>query len=414
VRQLKSLGVLLLLAGVTGCADGPPGDTQIVMVDTQPRTGAQCTLQNDRGSWNTMTPASVALARSTAPLTVSCRTPDGLSGAASIQAGSQGGASIDAIGAGAAASDLYPERIAVTLAGTGMGMGAMAASPSYDQRPRYGIDGGRGIPGPLDPLADRERMAEDNMVTRFQALRVLLDEGLITRDEYNTRRGANLGALLRYSVVPPARDLSRPPPQPDALVQRLRYLASAYAEHSISAGEQAAERAVILDGLLPAVVKRRADPPPPITDEMAVAAEIGLVERLRDANVITDAEATKEKLKAAQLLDASIAASDAAARAAAGMAAGAGPSAGYGSGVGVALSTHNSEAQARRAWAALQKAHPSELGQLGLSLKKIPRPHRPTHYQIVAGPVPDHEAAISLCKSLRKHDLSCDAARYGE
>ncbi len=49
-----------------------------------------------------------------------------------------------------------------------------------------------------------------------------------------------------------------------------------------------------------------------------------------------------------------------------------------------------------------------------MSLKKVPRPHRPTHYQIVAGPLPDIGAAISLCKSLRTNDLSCDAATYTE
>jgi cell division septation protein DedD len=148
---------------------------------------------------------------------------------------------------------------------------------------------------------------------------------------------------------------------------------------------------------------------------MQMAAEIGRIERLRVANVITEAESNKEKAKVKQLLDASVAAADAAARAAAGMAAT--PIAGPGvpvTGAGVALSTHTSEAQARRAWAGLRKAHPAELGSLKLSLKKIPRPHRPTHYQIVAGPLADQEAAVALCKTLRRKDLSCDAAIYSE
>jgi hypothetical protein len=297
----------------------------------------------------------------------------------------------------------YPERVEI----------ALNAPPMVDNRPHFGADGGRGIEQPLDPLADRARMGDDNVAIRFQTLRVLLDEGLITRDEYNNRRGANLGAMLRYTMAAPARDLTRPAPQPKTLVQRLRYLAASYADHSISASEQAAERAVILDGLLPVSSIRRADPPPPITDELQLGAEIGRIERLRVANVISDSEAAKEKAKVSQLLDVAIAASDAAARAAAGKAA-MQISALPNTGVGIALSTHGSEAQARRAWAGLQKAHPGELGQLSLSLKKIPRPHRPTHFQIVAGPVADHDTAIGLCKSLRKSDLSCDAAVYGE
>ncbi len=412
MRQFKALGVLLVLSGLTGCAQVISGDTQDIVVQTEPRVGAKCLVQNGRGTWSVLsTPATVTLLRSTTDLSIHCQTDDGWSGGSTARSQMSTLAYVDMAPAGlgtaldsasGAAYD-YPDLITVSL----------IAPPVVDDRPHFGVEGGRGIDQPIDTEADRARAAADNVATRFQTLRVLLDEGLITRDEYNTRRGANLGALLRYSVVPPARDLTRSAPPPSTLVMRLRYLASAYAEHSISASEQAAERSVILDGLLPTPILRRADPPPPITDELQMAAEIGRVERLRVANVITDAEAAKEKAKVKQWLDASVAASDAAARAAAGLAAmpaAVGPI----SGAGVALSTHSSEAQARRAWAGLQKAHPTELGALKLSLKRIPRPHRPTHYQIIAGPLPDHDTAVALCKSLRRGDLPCDAATYSE
>jgi hypothetical protein len=411
VRQFKALGILLLVSGVAGCAQVISGDTQDIVIQTEPRTGAKCVVQNARGTWSVLsTPATVTLLRSTTDLSVACQTDDNWSGGttASSHMGALAYVDLTPAGLGTAVDSMsgaaynYPDTVTVRL----------IAPPVVDERPHFGAEGGRGIEPPIDPVADRARAADDNVVTRFQTLRVLLDEGLITRDEYNTRRGANLGALLRYSTAPGARDLTRPTPEPKTLVMRLRYLANAYAEHSISASEQAAERAVILDGLLPAPVTRRADPPRPITDEMQVAAEIGRIERLRVANVITDAEAAKEKARVAQMLDAAVAASDAAARAAAGMAAA--PVAGTAavSGVGIALSTHNSEAQARRAWAALLRAHPSELSGLNLSLKKIPRPHRPTHYQIVAGPIADRDQAIGLCKTLRRGDLPCDAATY--
>ncbi len=413
MRQLNALGILVLLAGVTGCAQVIDGDTQDIVVHTEPHSGAQCMVQNDRGSWPVLaTPATVTLLRSTSDLTVTCRSEDGWDGRALAQShlSTLAYADLAPAGLGTAVDSLsgaaftYPESILVTL----------APPPGYDNRPAFGANGGKGIQPPIDVGADMARSADDNIATRFQTLRVLLDEGLITREEYNTRRGANLGALLRYSYVPGARDLSRAAPPPRTIVMRLRYLANAYAEHSISASEQAAERAVILDGLLPAPVARRADPPMPITNEMQMAAEIGRIERLRVASVITDAEADKERAKVRQMFDAAIMASDAAARAAAGMSAT--PVAGGGgvTGPGVALSTHNSEAQAKRAWAGLQKAHPSQLASLKLSLKKIPRPHRPTHYQIVAGPLPDMSAAVSLCKSLRSNDLPCDTATYTE
>jgi len=406
VRHFKALGLLFVLTGLTGCADIISGENQDISVVTTPKIGAQCLLKNSRGTWEVReTPASISLKRSTTPLTVSCHTEDGWQGeglfdsslSAPFYGNVLGGGIGVAVDTDTGAAYEYPERLEVALA---------APPPPPDMR---------AIPAQkIDPEADRVRQEDDNLITRFQTLRTLLDEGLITRDEYNNRRGANLGVLLHYGLVPGARDLTRPAPPPRTLVQRLRYLAAAYSEHSISASEQAAERAVILDGLLPYPVARRADPPPPITDQMQLGAEIGRIERLRVADVITDTEATREKAKASQLLQASIAAADAAARAAAGMAATRVSTALPNTGIGVGLSVHNSEAQARRAWVGLQKAHPAELGQLGLSLKKIPRPHRPTHYQIVAGPLPDHDAAISLCKSLRKADLSCDAAAFGE
>ncbi|GEM_PF-6501750 len=383
---------------VTGCTELGLGDTQELAVSTVPRSGAECAIRNDRGIWAIPdTPSKIVVTRSAYPLDISCRTVDGLEGKQAVSA-------VTGVVPGGP-EWTYPSDVMVAL-----------GPPSTAPRAMFGADGGRGIAPPLD-AASEARQADDNVATRFQTLRILLDEGLITRDEYNNRRGANLGALLRYTVAPPARDLTRPAPSPETVVSRLRYLANAYAEHSVTAAEQAAERAVILDRLLPAPVTRRADPAPPIRDEMQMAAEIGHIERMKEANVITDAEASKEKARVAQLLDAAVAASDAAARAAAGMAAtpvAAGTAGAALSGPGVALSTHNSEAQARRAWAGLKKAHPSELGSLKMSLKKIPRPHRPSHYQIIAGPLSDHEAAVSLCKSLRQHEISCDATSFAE
>src|SRR5579859_5395976 len=262
VRQFKALGVLLVLSGLAGCAQVISGDTQDIVVQTEPRAGAKCLLQNGRGTWSVLTtPATVTLLRSTTDLSVHCQTDDGWTGGSAASSHMSTLAYVDltpaglgtAVDSASGAAYDYPDRLTVTL----------VAPPVIDDRPHFGAEGGRGIAGPIDLAADRARAADDNVAIRFQTLRVLLDEGLITRDEYGTRRGANLGALLRYSVTPPARDLTRPAPPPKTLVMRLRYLAGAYAEHSISASEQAAERTVILDGLLPSPVLRRADPPPP-------------------------------------------------------------------------------------------------------------------------------------------------------
>jgi hypothetical protein len=413
VRNFILLGILPVLALVTGCAQAVSGDTEEILVETSPKSAAQCTLQNGRGSWGVLsTPAKVTILRSTTPLSVNCRTGEGWSGSATIPSSVGILAYADAVTVVGAAVETqtgaayeYPDRLNIPM---------QAPADARNQRGQFGADGGRFIAPPPETLADRARQNDDNIATRFQTLRVLLDNGLITAEEYNTRRGANLGALLRYSVTPPARDLERAPPQPQALVARLRYLAGAYAEHSITAGEQAAERAVILDGLMPAQSVRRADPPPPIKDQLRLAAEIGRIERLLTAHVITDKEAAGERAKVTGLLDSAVASEEAAARAAMGAAVTLAPVPAPASGVGIALSTHSSETQARRIWAGLQKVYPAELGKLKLALKKVPRPHRPSYWRITAGPVADYATATALCKTLSKQGVACEAASFGE
>lgn len=406
--KIKQLGILVVLALLAGCAQVISGDTQDILIDTGQRSPAQCTLQNSRGSWATLTtPTTVTLLRSTSPLTVSCRTSDGWSNAVTVESTLGYLTYADAVTVVGAAVDTssgaafeYPDRVSLTL------------QPPADQRAMFGADGGRGIAGPVEEAADRARRADDAIATRFQTLRILLDEQLITTEEYNNRRAANIGALLRYSMVPPARELGRPAPAPSQVVARLKYLAAAYAEHSVSAAEQAAERAAILDGLLPMQTLKRADPAPPIRDQMQLAAEMGRIERMLTAHVITEKEAATERAKVTAMLDSVIAAEDAAARAASGMAAGGGV--GINSGIGVTLTTHNSAAQAKRVWAGYQKTYPGELAGLRLVLKAVPRPHRPSHYRITAGPVPDYATATNICKSLTRRGVACEASSFAE
>jgi len=412
VRKFRLLGLLLVSGLVTGCAQVISGDTEEILVETSPKSAAQCTLQNGRGSWGVLsTPAKATILRSTTPLNVACRTAEGWNGSATIPSSVGALAYADAVTVVGAAVETqtgaayeYPNRLNIPL---------QAPADLRNPRGQFGADGGRFIAPPPETVADRSRQNDDNVATRFQTLRVLLDDGLITAEEYNSRRGANLGALLRYGVAPPARDLERPAPPPQALVARLRYLAAAYAEHSISAAEQASERTVILDGLLPLQSIRRADPPPPIKDQLQLAAEIGRIERMLTAHVITEKEAAGERVRITQALDSANQAEEAAARAASGMAAVSLMPAPV-SGVGIALSTHSSEAQAKRIWAGLQKVYPAQLGSLKLALKKVPRPHRPSHWRITAGPVADYATATALCKTLSKQGNACEATSFGE
>ena len=250
-----------------------------------------------------------------------------------------------------------------------------------------------------------------NVVLRFQTLRRLLDEGLITRDEYNQRRGANLGALVPYTAPPPAVGLGRPAPDPEQLVHRLRYLALAFEQREVSAQEQAAERTVILEALMPAVPARRTDRPPPAQDQLQAAAVVGRLERLRTANVITVDEQNREKTAVFKGVQAYTDKAEEAARIAAGMAP---PSAGPPGGPGVQLGSFHSQAQAERAWAALQKAHPEQLGSLQSVVTKEQLRRRGSIYRLKAGPVADRKAALALCRQLSLRRQGCSPTVIGK
>lgn len=152
-------------------------------------------------------------------------------------------------------------------------------------------DGAEGAEAPgLDGRPEPETM-------RFEILRALRDEGLITQEEYYARRSANLGALLPLSQKPPAAGLDRPVTDAAAIADRLRQLRQAYEARYISAAQHAAERAIILDSLLPADPKARAPEARPPEDVVAVAAAVGRLERLREKALITSGEAAAERAK---------------------------------------------------------------------------------------------------------------------
>ena len=276
-----------------------------------------------------------------------------------------------------------------------------------------GAAGQAPAPSPMSPVraSDLGAVDDTNVITRFQTLSRLLDEGLITQDEYNQRRGANLGALLRYTAASPAVGLTRPPPPPEQVVQRLKSLAFAYEERSISAREEAAERAVILDALMPEAPQKRLDPTAPVTDQMQAAAVVGRLERLRLANVISEAEQAKEKAKVFKSVQDYNVKAEAAARAAAGLDQ---PNAAAPTGPGIRLSSYRSETQALAAWAGLQKKYPAELGQLRPVVTKVSLRRRGALYRLSAGTVADRKAATALCRLLHRHGQSCTATTLGE
>lgn len=256
-----------------------------------------------------------------------------------------------------------------------------------DQKPTVAID-------------DSGAGPEASIIRRFKTLQRLLDEGLITKDEFDQRRSANLGALMPYVVVPPAANLDLPAPVPSEVVDRMKALVAQYQSHSISATQAQTERLIILDALLPGLNARRADPPPPVTGAVQAAEVVGRLTRYREAGIISadeENEGRKVVMKALQDYETQVAAAQ------------------HGQfmmgpvGEGIQLGTYGSEDRALQAWAALQKQFPNELGTLQSKVDKVALRHGGEVWRLNAGPVTDRKAVLAICRIVKRRHQTCVA-----
>lgn len=272
----------------------------------------------------------------------------------------------------------------------------------------------------LDPIsaapAARVSDAETNVAGRFRILKRLLDEGLITPEEYSKRRAANVGAMLPFTQSPPGVGLERPVPGDEAVVRRLRDMSAALEARGMSTVEHAAERAVILDALLAEKPRRFEMPPAAPRDMIEAGQAVGRLERLRGAGLITEAEARKERDAIERSLDNQLSGQRVAGTAtglrpgapgSAGPAAPAKPAAAAATNWGVALASSKTEDGARKLWTGIKAKFPEELGNLDAQFKTSGGRTR-----VIAGPLANKDAARKLCKTLKLHRQACDPAPY--
>jgi hypothetical protein len=137
--------------------------------------------------------------------------------------------------------------------------------------------------------------AEKNIVQRFEVLKRLLDEGLITPEEYARHRNSNIGALLPFTRDPPAVGLERPNASPDAIVARLQALRRALEMRSISPPQHASERSMILQALLPSTPDERMPSMSPPSDVIQGAAIVTRLQTLKRRGLITADEFEGER-----------------------------------------------------------------------------------------------------------------------
>ncbi|CAA7613794.1 TPR-like protein [Magnetospirillum sp. LM-5] len=273
--------------------------------------------------------------------------------------------------------------------------------------------------GGMDPIGQtgmpiRVSDAETNVAGRFRILKRLLDDGLITADEFARRRAANAGALLPYTLQPGAAGLERPIPSEDAVATRLRDLTATLETRAITPAQHSAERTVILDALLPDKPKRLDNPPLPPRDMLEAGQAVGRLERLRAAGLITADEAQKERAAIERNYETVIGA-----HSVAGTASGARPAPAQGTATngaaknwGINLAAAKSEEDAQAVWERIKAKFPEELGKMSAGYRNVAAAGKPARWRVVAGPVANKAAAAKLCKTLKLHRQSCDPANY--
>jgi hypothetical protein len=272
--------------------------------------------------------------------------------------------------------------------------------------------------------------ADANVVSRFETMRVLRDQGLVTPDEYAVRRQANIGALLPLTSPPPAAGLDRPVPGTQEVVGRLRAIGRALEMRALTVSQHAAERSMIVDALMPATPLMTAPPAPPPQGLMEAADTVRKLEQLRDAGYITSDEYAKERAAVERALlppppvvpavatavPSATASPPARTTVGAPVALTASPSgevagaAGHESGVrpAVHLASYRSRKDAGRGWRELRGTYQQLLDGLTAEITQVDLgPDRGLYFRLNAGPMDSKAAAVDLCRKLKRRHQYC-------
>ncbi len=136
---------------------------------------------------------------------------------------------------------------------------------------------------------------EQNIISRFLILKELAEKDLITKEEFLSRRQANIGGLLPLTHKPGAVGIDNPVPSPDMIIERINVLKEAVESRAITPREFSAERELIIEALLPPSPRQRMKNKAPAKDILTAAKDIRKLEVLYDLNLITSNEKEQEK-----------------------------------------------------------------------------------------------------------------------
>lgn len=270
--------------------------------------------------------------------------------------------------------------------------------------------------------------AVTNIVERFKILATLRDEGLITNQEYQARRQANIGALLPLTSPPPAAGLDRPVPSSDRISGRLRAIGRALEMRAITVSQHGAERQMILDALMPAAPVTVANPVPPPQGLMEAADAVRRLEEMQKDKLISSDEYSHERAAVERSMQPEPPRQPAAAGGvqrsmgtpgapmalggempAAGTGAMAPVGATGGPQAAVHLASFRSKAAAEKGWTQMQRSMGDLVGKLNHQITEINLgPGKGIFFRLKAGPLASQGAAEEMCRKLKGRRQYCE------
>ena len=137
--------------------------------------------------------------------------------------------------------------------------------------------------------------AEQNIVSRFLILKELAEKDFITKDEFLSRRIANIGGLLPLTHRAPGVGVDQPVPSPDLIIERLNILREGVETRAITPREFSAERDIIIEALMDPNPRKRLKNKAPSKNILDAATDLRRLEVLYDLNLITEGEKNAEK-----------------------------------------------------------------------------------------------------------------------
>ncbi|MBF0250715.1 MAG: SHOCT domain-containing protein [Alphaproteobacteria bacterium] len=306
----------------------------------------------------------------------------------------------------------------------GGGAGAPAAAPMREPVAGYGAParasmqpvtmasspGSKWAPEP----AEAEPMFQDedlNIVARFKALRALLDQGLITQEEFKTRRQMNVGALLPMTSRPPATGLGRAVPPVEQISSRLNAIGRALEMRALTPTQHLAERSMILDALMPERPSSVQNPPAPPRGLMAAADAVRRLEMLKEADMITSDEYTKERAAIEGSMQPAAGPQHSMDQPAGGPQAlgGGGHDDVKGFQPGVHLASFRQQKAAEQGWEDIKRRFKSLVGAMQHRIERVDLGGgKGVFYRLKAGPLPSNAAAKSLCGKLKASRQYCE------